>query len=219
MSFTLSQLAKHQNLALSPAQMAESDRGRETFDISDISSDDGLHHSPPSSSPSTFTRFTSPLVNYIRNEWQSGAKYTQLPSAADQSDPPKWVQRILSIVRVPRFRRHAIVYLSLFIFCVLGWQYILSPRLEERSTILTSLDPRQEDIVEGWSGANALPQLEEVVQLRELNQTLLPAALVPEDGMSEGRRLIFIGDVHGCKSERAYLSSRFISASLDAHFR
>lgn len=199
--------------------MAESDRGRETFDISDISSDDGLHHSPPSSSPSTFTRFTSPLVNYIRNEWQSGAKYTQLPSAADQSDPPKWVQMILSIVRVPRFRRHAIVYLSLFIFCVLGWQYILSPRLEERSTILTSLDPRQEDIVEGWSGANALPQLEEVVQLRELNQTLLPAALVPEDGMSGGRRLIFIGDVHGCKSERAYLSSRFISASLDAHFR
>jgi hypothetical protein len=189
--------------------MAESDRGRETFDISD---DDGLYHRPPSSSPSGLTRFTGPLINYVRNEWKSSAKYTQLPSASDHSDPPQWVQMITSIVTVPRFRRYAIVCLSFAIFCVLGWHYILSPRLEERSAILNSLDPMQEDVVGGWFGANALPQLEKVVQLRELNKTLLPAAIVPEDDMPSERRLIFIGDVHGCKSECAYRPSCFISA-------
>lgn len=192
--------------------MAESDLGRETFDISDISDDDGLYHRPPSSSPSGLTRFTGPLINYVRNEWKSSAKYTQLPSASDRSGPPQWVQMITSMVTVPRFRRYAIVCLSFAIFCVLGWHYILSPRLEERSAILNSLDPMQEDVVGGWFGANALPQLEKVVQLRELNKTLLPAAIVPEDDRPSERRLIFIGDVHGCKSECAYLPSRFISA-------
>lgn len=197
--------------------MAESERGRETFDISAISDDDGLYHRPPSSSPSRLTRFTGPLINYVRNEWQSSAKYTQLPSASDRTRPPNWVQMIPSIVTVPRFRRHAIACLSVLVFCILGWQYILSPRLEERSAILTSLDPKQKDIVGGWFGANALPQLEDMVQLRELNEALLPSALMPEDDMPSERRLIFIGDVHGCKSECAYLSSRHISAQLDAH--
>ncbi|KAL4788689.1 Metallo-dependent phosphatase-like protein [Aspergillus varians] len=182
--------------------MAERDRERETLDLSDDLPEDGLYNHSSSPSPSgKITRFTRNLIDYARNEWQTGAKYSHLPSPSDRSESPKWVQMVQSIVTAPRFRRYVIVYLSLLVSCFLGWQFFLLPRLTENSELLTSLDPKQKGKIGGWFGANALPQLEDVVQLGELNSTLLPGYLTPEDDESSERRLIVIGDVHGCKSE------------------
>ncbi|KAL5334370.1 Metallo-dependent phosphatase-like protein [Aspergillus crustosus] len=180
------------------------DRERETLDFSDDISDDGLYH--PTSSPppsSRITRYTRPLFDYVRDGWQNkGAKYTSLNlSASDRSDSPKWVQMIHSIVTAPRFRRYVVVYLSLVVACWVGWKYVLFPRLQENSAVLESLDPKQKGKVGGWFGTNALPELEGVVQLRDLNPALLPASLAPEDDQPSERRLIVIGDVHGCKVE------------------
>ncbi|KAL4913948.1 Metallo-dependent phosphatase-like protein [Aspergillus aurantiobrunneus] len=90
---------------------------------------------------------------------------------------------VLSIVTSPRFRRYAIVYLGLLVLCFLGWQFVLHPRSTNNSAIMTSSDSNQK------------------VKVGELDPALLPASLAPEDDRSSGRRLIFIGDVHGCKPE------------------
>ncbi|KAL5003592.1 Metallo-dependent phosphatase-like protein [Aspergillus recurvatus] len=188
----------------------ERSRDREALDISDDISEDGLYHPhASSSSPSRLSRFTRPLIDYVRNEWQSssGAKYSHLggtssSSVSDRSDSPKWVQIVLSIVAAPRFRRHVLVYLALLAACVLGWQFLLFPRLKENSAILTALDPKEKGKVGGWFGANAVPQLEDMIQLKTLDSALLPAKEAKEDNSRHSsRRLVVVGDVHGCKEE------------------
>ncbi|KAL4808710.1 Metallo-dependent phosphatase-like protein [Aspergillus unguis] len=188
--------------------MAEHDRDPEieAFEFSsDISDDDLYHHSSPSST-SRVTRFARPLIDYVRNEWtsQNGAKYSHLSSSgSDRSDSPKWVQVVLSIVAAPRFRRYVLVYLGLLVTCALGWQFFLSPRLQENGRILSALDPKQKGKVGGWFGGNALPFLEDVVQLRMLDENLLPGRVpsAGDGGESSQRRLVVVGDVHGCKTE------------------
>ncbi|KAL3471008.1 Metallo-dependent phosphatase-like protein [Aspergillus californicus] len=176
-------------------------RDREPLDLADNTTKDGLYNP----SPSKFTRFTQPLINYVRNEWHSqspSAKYKHLSSAPDRTESPKrWVQVVLSIVTAPRFRRYVVVYMGLLVSCIVGWHFFLSPMLKENSAILKSLDPKQKGRVGGWFGTSALPFLEDVVQLKEFNSTLLPASSVPEEGEDSQRRLIVIGDVHGCKTE------------------
>lgn len=195
--------------------MADRDRSRdcEALDISDDISEDGLYHPHPSSSPPTrLSRFARPLIDYVRNEWQSnsGAKYSHLGSASsnsvsDRTDAPRWVQIVLSIVAAPRFRRYVLVYLALLGACILGWQFFLFPRLKENSAILTALDPKEKVKVGGWFGANAVPQLEDMIQLKTLDPALLPAREAKEDDSKHSsRRLVIVGDVHGCKEECAY---------------
>lgn len=108
---------------------------------------------------------------------------------------------VMSIAAAPRFRRYVLVYLALLVACVLGWRYVLAPRLDEGSRILAALDPKQRG---KWFGANASPFLEDVVQVRELDEELLPAGLAPEGNGSSRRRLVVVGDVHGCKSDCTY---------------
>ncbi|KAL6238085.1 hypothetical protein BDW75DRAFT_202590 [Aspergillus navahoensis] len=188
----------------------EHSRDREALDFSDDISEDGLCHLHPSSSPpSRLSRFTRPLIDYVRNEWQSssGAKYSHLggassSSVSDRSDTPKWAQIVLSIVAAPRFRRYVLVYLALLTACVLGWQFFLFPRLKENSAILTALDPKEKGNAGGWFGANAVPQLEDMIQLKTLDSALLPAREAKEDNSRHSsRRLVVVGDVHGCKEE------------------
>jgi hypothetical protein len=207
------------NLAYNIQSMAdrECSRDREALDISDDISEDGLYHPHPSSSSSSsaqtrLSRFARPLIDYVRNEWQSnsGAKYSHLGSASsnsvsDRTDAPRWVQIVLSIVATPRFRRYVLVYLALLGVCILGWQFFLFPRLKENSAILTALDPKEKAKVGGWFGANAVPQLEDMIQLKTLDSALLPAREAKEDdSRHSSRRLVIVGDVHGCKEECAY---------------
>ncbi|THC88405.1 hypothetical protein EYZ11_012145 [Aspergillus tanneri] len=170
--------------------------------MSDDSSDDGLYSSGPSY---RMTRYTRPLIDYVRNEWQIGtAKYSHLPtstSTSERPETPRWIQMIVSIVTAPRFRRYVVVYMTLLLSCFVGWKFILSPRLQEHAALLRSLDPHVKDEVGGWFGSNALPTFDNVVQLRDLDPSYLPVEKTPDLGQPSQRRLIMIGDVHGCKEE------------------
>ncbi|GIC89610.1 putative serine/threonine-protein phosphatase [Aspergillus udagawae] len=185
-----------------PPMAAHADR--ESLENSDDYLDDG---SPPPRPGYSYriNRYTRPLIDYVRNEWQPSAKYTSLSASPDGSDSPQWVQMFMSMVTAPRFRRYAIIYLVLLVSCLGGWLFVLSPRLEEQEALLHSLDPSTKDDVGGWFGMNALPRFDNITQLRDLDTSLLPAVKAQKDGQPSSRRLIFIGDVHGCKDELEFL--------------
>ncbi|KAF9894553.1 hypothetical protein FE257_006438 [Aspergillus nanangensis] len=183
------------------------DSESQSFDLSDDTSDDGMYlsssHHKPAAPSYKLSRFTGPLIDYVRNEWQTNAKYAHLPSTGDRrrSESPRWIQMIMSIVTAPRFRRYVLVYMSLFLAAVLGWTFLLSPQLQEHASLLRALDPQVKQEVGGWFGTNALPSFDDIVQLRTLDPALLPSHAVDQTGEAIPRRLIVIGDVHGCKVE------------------
>ena len=65
----------------------------------------------------------------------------------------------------------------------------------EHTLLRGSLDERMKTGV-GWFGANMRPKFSDITQLSEMDAALLPT------GGRHGRRLIVIGDVHGCHDER-----------------
>lgn len=69
--------------------------------------------------------------------------------------------------------------------------------------MLHSLDPASKAESGGWFGSNSLPKFDDLIQVRTLDPNLLPT--VPLEGVDlaewKKKRLIVVGDVHGCKEE------------------
>lgn len=112
------------------------------------------------------------------------------PSRNENSRTP-WMQMVLSFVTAPRFRRYIVVYLTLVMLGWAGWRLVVYPRLRSQA-------PKAE--TDRYSGANSMDGL-------TLMRTLDPA-LVPESGVKNRRRLIVVGDVHGCKDEGMCLQGK-----------
>lgn len=165
--------------------------------------DDPFHHSQPSTS--RFSRFSRPLIDSVRNGWQSHSPaYHPLTSANDDKHP-RWIQVALSIIAAPRFRRYVIVYLTLFLLGWAGWGLVISPQLQERAAMLRALDPNPKK--GGSFGTNSLPRFDDLILIRTLDPDLLPGGPVNVENTSEGkhRRLVVVGDVHGCKDECRFI--------------
>ena len=161
---------------------------------------DSFHHGRQSSS-SRFSRFSRPLIDSVRNGWSSQSPaYYPLTSANDDKHP-RWVQMALSVVAAPRFRRYVIVYLTLFLLGWAGWALVISPQLDERAAMIRALDPHTRK--GGRFGANSLPSFEDLTLIKNLDPKFLPGGPVNVDNIGEEsrRRLVIVGDVHGCKDE------------------
>lgn len=142
-----------------------------------------------------------PLIDSARNGWQLNPRPQHYdPSfASDGEDRPRWIHIAQSVASAPRFKRYVLVYLLMFIFGWLGWRLLLSPRLQERRVLLNSLNPTSKI---RWFGANSMPQFKDLIQVRKLDPSLIPIDPTGMDVESRHRRrLIFVGDVHGCKEE------------------
>ena len=78
---------------------------------------------------------------------------------------------------------------------ILTWFLWLSPMYTEylmlSDSILSRVSSRED-----WFGGNMHVELKNVLQLRRLDEDLMPGP------RSKGRRLIVVGDVHGCIDER-----------------
>lgn len=162
-------------------------------DFSDETSDDGFYYAKPSTRKFRLSNYTGSLIALVRNEWQNNVLF----ACHHSSGLRRWIQMGVSLITAPRFRRFAIFYLVLLLSCFGGWVWFLSPLLEEHATLVRALDSQSKDSTGGWFGMNALPEIENMIRIAALNPSLLPQ---PETK----RRLIFIGDVHGCKDECAY---------------
>lgn len=163
-------------------------------------SDDGIHPTVSSYPRST----THPLIDYVKNEWQTNPKYRDASKSPSPDRFPTGFRILASIVTAPRFRRYIIVYLVLLVTCWLTWKSILAPQMAENEALVKSLDAKTKDRVGGWYGTNAIPKFSDIVHMRTLDPSLLPGDERLRAGDRNRRRLIIVGDVHGCKDERMF---------------
>lgn len=91
-------------------------------------------------------------------------------------------------------------------FAYTGWEAVLQPMMKEHEIILTSLSADTLEEVGGWFGTNVRPEFFDVVPMKTLDPALLPS-LERQRGDNLSRRLVIVGDVHGCQDEcKFYLS-------------
>jgi hypothetical protein len=140
-----------------------------------------------------------PLINYVTNEWRNSAKYKQSATGFERKDA-----RYGLMIRSPKFRRYILVYAVLLLACWLGWKSWLQPKWEEEALLAKSLDDTHK-IRKGWFGINARPPFADMIQVKDLDQTFLPTFGKDRTvDKNREKRLVIIGDVHGCKDERMF---------------
>ncbi|KAK2748903.1 hypothetical protein FQN57_007186 [Myotisia sp. PD_48] len=108
---------------------------------------------------------------------------------------------VSAVVRAPRFRRYVLVYIVLLSLFWGSWTKIASPALQELEDLNRALDPKTRDNAGGWFGSNALPGFNDMVQQRSMDPSLIPGNKSMRSTHLNRRRLIVVGDVHGCKDE------------------
>ncbi|KAL1982758.1 hypothetical protein VTN96DRAFT_940 [Rasamsonia emersonii] len=135
-----------------------------------------------------------PLINFARNANRPGRRRSSQSSSPSDREVPRWVKVLAAIVFAPKFRRYLTVYIILLVVFFTGWEGIMKPRLDEDAALIKALDIESEESVGGWFGSNARPPLADIIQMRTLDPSLLPSK-------DNGRRLVIVGDVHGCKDE------------------
>ena len=138
-----------------------------------------------------------PLVDLIRNEWKA-SPYTLSSSSPPPGSPshpsPNWVQ----ICSAPRVRRYMLLVLMLLSLTLGNWRYWAGPTWTEHRLLSQSLNERMKT-GEGWFGENTRPKFLDMVLVKTLDPGLIPAR-------EDQKRLIVIGDVHGCSDERKFFN-------------
>jgi hypothetical protein len=151
-------------------------------------------------------QYPPPLIARVTNEWQNNEEfrdssfesqdsYSHFMSEKDSFRPPglpAWTRQI----NIPRrAQRYLFVYTFLLVGGWFTWLYYLRPTWEYEHKLDSSLAAATKS---GSSfGVNVRPSFTDMIQVKTLDPSFIPAA--PE---SEDKRLIFIGDVHGCTEER-----------------
>ena len=129
-----------------------------------------------------------PLVDFVENGWQTDPSPEILPVKS------RWTV----MFRSQRFRRYTATYLVLLAVCWLGWRWI-SQRVENAG-LSRDLDGSSKT---GRYGTNARPVFADMVHIKALDSKLVPkVGKGSRVGIDGERRLVVVGDVHGCKEER-----------------
>lgn len=146
-------------------------------------------------------RHRPPLVNLIRNGWQRDSPNSSLPDI--MKDPHSNWPTLLRFLSAPRPRRWAILLLT---SCIVLWIYWsrqgadVAEAWNEHRIIHNAVSGRRKSDL-GWFGTNMLPEFVGMAHLKQLENDLVPRA-------GNDRRLIFVGDVHGCHDERKTSNSK-----------
>ncbi|KAE9979595.1 hypothetical protein EG328_000762 [Venturia inaequalis] len=109
---------------------------------------------------------------------------------------PSWIRQI-SFPR--RVQRYLLGYAVFLLACWLTWLYYLQPAWAQERLYDASLATLNEK--EQSFGANIRPEFTDMIHLKSLDVELLPGSKKSKDD----RRLIVVGDVHGCKDELSKL--------------
>ena len=136
-----------------------------------------------------------PLIDLIKNEWRNNPSAYSSDSSTgsfDHLDTPTWVQ----ICFAPRVQRSVLAFVLIFLFMWGNWMTWAGQKTSEAYKLRGSSSDRLKN-PEGWFGVNMRPEFLDMVQVATLDEELAP-------GHGEEKRLIVIGDVHGCSDERGF---------------
>lgn len=134
-----------------------------------------------------------PLIDYIKNEWIQNP-YLPSPSSSPMfpGHTPTWIQ----VLSAPRFTRSALVVMVVLFFMWGNWKTWARSQWNESALLSDSLTERMKT-GEGWFGENLRPEFLDMIQVKTLDQDLVPHT-------ADKKRIVVIGDVHGCNDEREH---------------
>ena len=152
-------------------------------------------------------RYSRPLLEYARNEWQNDLYDDSSPSSPTSSD---YDPSLLQMISTPRFRRYVLEFLAIMSLMSLIWVtwigWVQPAWAESRALNEVFNETMKESQV--LFGHNMTPAFLGMVQLKNLDRKLLPHK-------GDKKRLVVVGDVHGCHDERKRLiPSRFLITKL-----
>ncbi|KIW00643.1 uncharacterized protein PV09_07836 [Verruconis gallopava] len=164
---------------------------------------------PPKNAVSAFPDSNEhrPLIDFVTNEWQKNISYRDGSFESDDSYPyynsekdlyaapqlPDWLKRILNIKVPRRVQRYLGGYIIFLLALWFGWLYWLQPAWAHEKLLD---DAALRATTKGQVfGVNMRPSFSDMIQIQELDPRYLPSAT------NVNKRLVFVGDVHGCKSE------------------
>ena len=139
---------------------------------------------------------TKPLISYVRNDWRyHNGKRVRSPSPDVEDLLPNW---LTDIVCSRAFKRLIAGYFILMGAVFVWWFGYFGPGYVERSWVQESLKARGQGEY-GFFGMNKRVEFAGMIQLRVMHTKLVPGSDVPG---TNGRRLVIVGDIHGCLDER-----------------
>ncbi|KAI5291376.1 hypothetical protein KEM52_000191 [Ascosphaera acerosa] len=176
----------------------------------------------PAAAPSAFNG--RKLVELARNGWESIKQASSVlgpddpewdPRGSGGSGHPRrsagWRHRLRQLIGSPRrlFRLRTLIYLLTLAAVYVVWSRVAASYAEyrEEHAILQSLDYRNRGRA-GWFGANKVPTFEDFVFLKQLDAEFVPSSTPPAAGKRTSKRLVIVGDVHGCFEELQQLLNR-----------
>lgn len=133
-------------------------------------------------------RSRRPLIDFIHNEWRHTSNSSRSPHR--EMNSPTWIL----VLKAPRFRRYASLIFLLFAIFWIYWIWWAGPEWQENSMLDKSLKRKMKS-GHGWFGTNMRPTFTDMIQLKTIDQTLIPHK-------GDKARLVIVGDVHGCHDER-----------------
>lgn len=149
-----------------------------------------------------------PLIDRVTNSWKdnrvafdSKEGYSsdddddeqELTHCCDLDSPNSCPNVTYNIVTSRKFRRAMIIFLSVALLCYYGWKWYLRPGWERESILVDGFNHAN-----GTFGTQMKEKFDDIIQLQELAPGYMPGGKFDPDGK---RRLVFIGDIHGCNSE------------------
>jgi hypothetical protein len=144
-----------------------------------------------------------PLIERVTNEWQNNPKYHDVADDYLEDEYGGFIysgkpQRLwccpFGLPRRPR--RLLALYVVFMVSALCAWRYLLKPNMDHDDLLDMSM---RNAMLRGNKdfGINARPQFADMIQVRHLDSRHLPG--VTNSGIT---RLVIVGDVHGCKTER-----------------
>jgi hypothetical protein len=115
-----------------------------------------------------------------------------------------WYDAVAAVVKAPKFRRLALYLFSISAIGLVLWSKIIWPWIEEERAAWHTFQTYAVNVTEPLYGTNVRPHLGGIIQSQELDSAYLPGG--PK--AKKQRRLVFIGDIHGCKKELLQLLAK-----------
>jgi len=160
-----------------------------------------------------FTGLSRPLIEKVTNRWQEVdiasnhgilASEDREPRFCDLEEDESCPNITKDAIKSRRFRRMAFTLLILLAIVLYGWKWHVRPRIQRNWDLMEGFMALRSNGTYGWANGGDF----DGTFIKDLDSKVLPGGESDPHGR---KRLIFVGDIHGCQSE-------FVRLIKDANF-